>query len=383
MKKLFALMLAALLILSLVACGTGETKETQPEDDDNAAANENVITVKSGKFEYDVNDEGDYEIIDYVPSSPEVIDLLELPRETEDGREIVGVANDAFKAELSIKSVKIPDTYVYIGSYSFYDCDNLESVVMADTVASVGEYAFASCDKLASINISAAWVAISVGTFKDCVALSTLSLPEATVAVKEMAFFGCKELTTLTLSDKIESITKNAFYGCDKLTYTVADNAKYLGNTENPHLVLVSAEDLNVDLCVVNSATKVIAENAFSNCEYLDSLTLNADLKVIKNLCFENCAALEFNEYENARYLGTAENPYMVLCSVIIPSVEDLKVHGDTKIITEEAFANCPNLEDISYEKTTEEWNAIIKTDNWNHDLIIEVICHGDTAAAE
>ena len=373
MKKLFALMLAALLILALVACGNGDAKETAPQDDDEKTAQKNTLTVASGEFVYDVNEDGDYEIVDYIPKSTAIVELLELPAQSDDKRDIVGIADNAFKAELSIKAVKIPDTYTYIGDYAFYDCDNLTTVTMGNTVTTVGEYAFATCDVLTAVTVSGAWSVIEEGTFKDCVALTSITLPESVTAIESMAFFGCKELTTIGLTDKLESVTKQAFYGCDKLAYKVEGNAKYLGTAENPYLVLVSAIDLNVDLCTVNAGTKIIANEAFANCEYLDTVALNGALKVISNACFTGCEALEYTEYENGYYLGNEENPYMVLCSLIIPSVEDFKLHADTVIITAEAFENCHNLEDISYGKTEEDWNKIIKTENWNHDLIIEV----------
>ncbi len=377
MKKILALMLAALLIFCMFACSDRDTTEIDEEEE---VGNENSITVKSGKFVYESNADGDYEIVEYIPASVDVIDLLELPTATEDGREIIGIADEAFKANLTIKAVKIPETYVNIGNYAFYGCENLVSVTMTDSVKTIGAYCFAECGKLSGVTLSKSVTKIDEGTFKNCASLATLALSNKTEQICDGAFFGCKKLAALELTENLKKITKNAFYGCDALTYTVDGNAKYLGNAENPYLVLVSALDLNIEECTVNEATVVVADNAFANCIYLESLTLGAKVKNITNAAISNCEALELNEYENALYLGTAENPYMVLVSVINVSHENLKLHADTAIITAGAFEHCLKLKAISYEKSTEDWNNIIKAESWAHKLNITVVCHGDDA---
>lgn len=379
MKKILALMLATLMILCLAACAKTDEKETGDEDKLNVEQNE--ISVKSGKFLYDTNDEGDYEIVKYVPSGVSTVDLLELPKTTSDGRDIVGIADEAFKAVLTIKAVSIPDTYTYIGSFAFYDCDGLESITLPGSVSEIGKYCFAECDKLSSVTLSSSLATISEGTFKNCVSLIAISLPESTVEICDSAFFGCKALTDVTIQKTIKSVTKNAFYNCDSLNYTISENAKYLGNENNPYLVLVSALDLNIEECKVNKNTTVIADNAFANCKYLEKLELGAKVSRINNSVIAGCESLEINEYDNARYLGTAENPYAVMISVINLSHESLKLHADTRIITAEAFENCIKLEAISYDNTTAAWKKIIKTEDWNHGINILVVCNGDNKA--
>ena len=373
MKKILALILAALLIFCMVACGQSEEDQT---NDDNADEINNEISVKSGKFVYEANKDGDYEITDYIPAGVAVIDSLDLPKETDDGRDIVGIASEAFKANLTIKAVNIPDTYTYIGDFAFYDCDNLERVTMTASVTSLGKFSFAECDKLASIKLSSSIEKISEGTFKNCVSITSLSVPKLTTEICDSAFYGCKTLNILTLPAGLAKITKNAFYGCDELKYTVDGNAKYLATAGNSHFALISALNLNIKECTVNKDTVLVADNAFANCKYLEKLTLGAAVTYISNSAFTGCESLEFNEFENARYIGDAKNPYAVIVSVINLSHETLKLHKDTRIITAEAFNNCFKLEAISYDKTASDWDSIIKTENWNHEINIEVICN-------
>jgi hypothetical protein len=62
---------------------------------------------------------------------------------------------------------------------------------------------------------------------------------------------------------------------------------------------------------------------------------------------FDGCVKLEYNEWENARYLGNKTNPYIVLTSAINENITECNVHDGTKIILNAAFENCNNLENI------------------------------------
>ena len=376
MKKILALAMAALMIFCLFACAK-EKEESGEEENTSLVGETNVIKGAdgTGTFECDQNDDGDYVIKKYSPASVSLVDL-ELPSTTSEGYDIVGIAPDAFKAKNSIKSVKIPDTYVTIGKYAFYDCDGLTTVTMANSVTTIGEGAFQNCDKLATVTMSTAITTVETRAFANCIALTAADLSTSVVSIQEAAFIGCSALTSVTISDKVEFVERNAFNDCTSLTYTEFDNAKYLGNTANPHLVLARVND-NAKACVINAATKVVATNAFSDSKYLETVTVTStsaeatvlNLKFIDAECFNNTPALKYNEYENAYYLGTETNPYAILISVIIPSASNLTVHPDTAIITESAFANCASLTDINYTSKTEaDWQKITKIGEWKHD---------------
>ncbi len=371
MKKLLALILAAMLIFCMVACSNEKTEEN-PDGETDALVKEDVVETELGKYECDVNEDGDYEIVKFTPASVKIVDIV-LPKQTADGRDIVGVGDNAFKAQNSIKSVTIPETYVYISEYAFYDCDSLESVTMSDSVESIAEHAFQACDLLASVTFSKGLTTVKGYAFANCVKLTAADLSTAVTYVGDGAFLGCSELKTVTLSEKVTTVYRSSFQSCDNIEYKVENGGKYLGTADAPYAVLIGAENLNIEACTVNNATKVVANGAFSNCPYLKTVTLGDAVTVINGTCFENSPALNYTEYENARYLGTATNPHMVIMSVIVPSVDGVHLHGDTKIITDTAFANCVNLRDIKYPKTEADWNNIIKTELWDVDKTIVV----------
>ena len=377
MKRIFltvlAIALATALLLCTVACSSDKT-----EDDKDAAvvapnANENVYVGESGSFEYELNEEGKCEIIKYSPSSVTIVDI-KLP-ETIDGRDIVGVSADAFKAENSIKSVTIPASYTYVDDYAFFDCDSLEKVTFeGESIITIGTGAFEGCEKLSSINLPKSVVTVEPFAFKDCSSITSIDLSGSVQTIGEGAFFGCSALKNLTLSNDVSSVVKSAFTDCTALNYATYDNALYLGNESNPYLVLVSAANLNITKCVVNDATKVIAAKAFAGCGYLTSLMLGDSVNIISARCFEGCEELEYNESENGRYLGTDENPYMVLMGLVVPSAEDFTLNVATKIICDVAFDNCASLADIHFAGTPDEWKAIVKTDTWHNGRTVRIV---------
>lgn len=388
MKKILALLLAALLIFCMVACSNQEEEST--DEDEDVIAEDVSTTLDAGTFSYGANEDGDYEITGFVPAKLDLVDIT-LPKTTEDGRDLVGIAADAFKTKLTIKSVTVPETYMYIDDYAFYGCDNLEKVTMTNSVTVIGVGAFQNCAKLSEIVMSKMVSTISADTFNGCAALKSVDLSGNTLNIESGAFFGCSELTAVTLSDNVQYVSTYAFTNADKIAYTVENGAKYLGNSNNAHLVLVAPENLNIETCTVNDDTKVIADRAFAYCSYLETVTLGKNVTYIDGTCFENDPAYDglfedgvkipevnitYTELDSGLYLGTADNPYMVLISVDKPAaVEDFKIATGVKVITDTAFAECINLEDISYHGSAANWESIIKSADWNHDMSIEVHC--------
>lgn len=378
MKKFFPIILAIILVLCMASCSSKQSEEQTDAENVVGGANENVSQGETGSFEYQLNEEGKCEIVKYTPNSVKIVDVT-LPEKL-DGRDVVGVANSAFKAENSIRTIKIPASYTYIGSYAFYDCDALTSVeILGENLTDIGESAFQGCDLLASVKLPASVESVGNFAFKDCIAITELDLGTSLVSVGEGAFFGCKALKTIKLADTVKDINKNAFIGCEAIEYTEEDSALYLGNDANKYLVLVRAINLDVESCTVNAATKVIADNAFQNCDLLKTVTLGDAVTEISASCFDGCTALAYNESENGNYLGSASNPYMVLMNLVVPSVEDFTLNAAAKIICDEAFTNCLELADIHFAGTPDEWNAILRIENWNNGRMVRIVFADET----
>lgn len=80
----------------------------------------------------------------------------------------------------------------------------------------------------------------------------------------------------------------------------------------------------------------VIGDFAFSSCKYLTDIVLPNHLTYVSTYSF--CVSTIEKEYNNCIYVGTKENPYMILCDVADENLNTYEIHPDTKIIAAYAF---------------------------------------------
>ena len=122
MKKILSLTIA---ILMLVACLSACSGKGTIKDDNTGAFKEDVVLMYEN-FYYGTNVDGTYEITGIRLITNDHVDI-EIPA-TIEGREVTGIAADAFKSINTIESVEIPEGILYIGDYAFYGCTALESI---------------------------------------------------------------------------------------------------------------------------------------------------------------------------------------------------------------------------------------------------------------
>jgi len=175
-----------------------------------------------------------------------------------------------------------------------------KEVIIEETVKEIGSFAFSYSNYLEQVVIS-----------------------EGVTSISRDAFAECSNLKNITISDSVTNIDYYAFNGCEKLEYNVYDNAKYLGNKNNPYLFLISSLNFDIDECLVNKDTKHIASGAFEKCAGLTSLTFedNCQLLSIGSSSFYGCSNLKYVEIPNKVVsIGNSAFGFCVnLESIIIP----------------------------------------------------------------
>lgn len=164
--------------------------------------------------------------------------------------------------------------------------------------------------------------------------------------IKNKVFYEYYNLENIEIPNSIIKIGEDNFITCGKLIYNIYDNARYLGNEENPHLVLVESIHDSITSCKINENTKIILDNAFAYCDILKNITIPNSVISIGDYAFKNCSMLTLNIFENGRYLGNEDNLYLVFVG-LINTFSMVIIHENTKFIMDNAFSKCLYMESV------------------------------------
>ena len=155
--------------------------------------------------------------------------------------------------------------------------------------------------------------------------------------IAQEAFLWESSLTSITIPDSITKIGRNAL-GYSNFSYNEYENGLYLGNSHNPYLVLVKVKDPSATSFTCHEDTKIIYSNAFESCTKLRNLTLADGLVSLAEDTFIYSESLRYKTYNDALYIGSADNPYLVLVKATDSCTSLSGMHSKTKFIFYYAF---------------------------------------------
>ncbi|MBE6603573.1 MAG: leucine-rich repeat domain-containing protein [Clostridia bacterium] len=231
MKKIFAILLALLLVCSFVACSD---EEVEKEDGTNLTVTDTEHHYNAGgtyndRFVYEIINGNQVAIVgfesDYTPHDVVIPATIE-------NCPVVEISDAAFYHCSQLKTITVPITVTKIGKMAFAGCVQLTAVKYVDNTASsirtIDEYAFAYCESLSSITLPDTLTVLGEGAFFQCKALPSIDIPavvrdaggnvqSGVVTISDMAFMGCESLTTVTGGEGVETIGNYAFRGCAEL----------------------------------------------------------------------------------------------------------------------------------------------------------------------
>lgn len=235
MKKLIALLLTFVMLLSLAACGKDDT----PKDDDEGKKKE--TTSQGGDKDDDNTQSGDDDKKDPVisdeitvenlmnyPESPEEDffcedlgdgvwmlsqylgddEIVVIP-ETVNGKNVEVIGSHVFGVGSSVKAVKLPDSVYKLDGCVFGHNENLEVVVFGDGMREIDRIVEPQCP------------------FMNCINLREVVLNDGLELIGGLAFGMCNSLMSIEIPASVTEIGNAAFYAAPEGFTIIGEAGSY------------------------------------------------------------------------------------------------------------------------------------------------------------
>ena len=344
---------------------------------------ENYLTIKDGVVVNCLNTATNIEIPSDVTgiggsafSDCDRLETLVIP----DG--VTSIGEYAFYSCNSLKSVVIGSNVTTIGNYAFCFCNKLVSVIIPDSVTSMGEHAFYDCNSLKSVSLGSGLTTISPSAFQKCSSLESIVIPNSVVSIGNKAFEECSSLTSITLGNSLNEIGHYAFRGASLIkSIVIPDSVTSIGNgvfggwssLESITLPFVGmsasstsyayslfgyvfggdefsggvktiqqySNESNASFYIPHKLQTVtitggnLGFGAFSNCNYLTSITLPNSVTSIGACAFKGCSSLTSLDIPNG-VISIGQSAFAD-CS----SLTGITLPNNLTSIGANAFANC------------------------------------------
>ena len=324
---------------------------------------------------------------------------------------VTSIGDDAFESCHSLTNIEIPNSVTSIGSGAFDGCRSLASVTIPNSVSNIDSKAFYYCASLTNITVGGNnpnYVDIDGNLYtKDGKTLmqyavgktaKQFTIPSGVSWIDSYSFSGCISLINIEIPDSVTSIGDSAFFNCLSLTNISVDenNANYVDidgnlyeiNNDGVSLTLIQyaigKKDTNFS---VPYAVTSIGSYAFAFCSSLTSVTIGNSVTSIGDQAFYSCDKLASIEIPNSvTSIGSlAFAECYSLTNIVIPdsvtsigsrafydciSLTSVMIGNGVKTIGHVVF-HSNILENIQFNGTVDEWNAIIKSSpSWISDII-------------
>ncbi len=242
---------------------------------------------------------------------------------------------NAFKSNLEITSVKMPESVKTIGDYAFSGCDNLQEVEFSSSLQVIGDYAFEKCTYLSEIKLPSSVTQIGMGVFSGCTDLTSLDFGNSKIISIPVSFVnGCERLVEVSIPNTVNTIGLGAFantglttIGNSQYITSIEDNAFSGSNLKDfkfgKNLTKIgSAAFANTSLSRVTipNTIKTLNAETFKNCSALAEIILPSSIANIGESAFENCTSLHsITIPHSVTSIGTNAFLNSGIVSIVIP----------------------------------------------------------------
>ena len=218
MKKIFAILLAAIMTFAFTGCskkddsdidvnntGAPETESSQPnaentekpEEPTKAPAHEAELTLESlmarepspeEYFSVTKDISGGAYILDYTGDESVVV----FPEKIE-SLTSASIDGYVFSNSKTLEGIRFADSMIYIGDFVCSECEALKYVVIGENVETIGMATFHGCINLEKVVFGSKLKSIGKSAFGVCPKLKEIEIPESVTSIDELAFSGAPD----------------------------------------------------------------------------------------------------------------------------------------------------------------------------------------------
>ncbi|MBO5214815.1 MAG: leucine-rich repeat domain-containing protein [Clostridia bacterium] len=258
--------------------------------------------------------------------------------------QVTGYTGDSDKVRIAATYQGKPVTAINSYAFQEYFDKKITAVYIPNSVTTIGGGAFSGCAKLEKVSLGSSITSIGASAFADCSELTDIVLPNTVTSIGAGAFANCSNLTSVSIPDSVTSFGDIVFMNCEKFQFNVYEGLNYVGNSNNPYLVLTdipSAIQFNSSFNLHND-TKVFASNLFSGCGEITTLDLPDSLIAIPDCTFMQCQELKTITIPSS--VKSVGNFAFSQCSAL----ESIYVPDSVTSVGTQVFEHCENLKTVT-----------------------------------
>ena len=255
--------------------------------------------------------------------------------------------------------------------YRYYIPDSIEEVTLT-SCTSIPEGAFKNCKNLKSVTIPKDVERIYESAFAGCTNLETLyfNAADCTYVDENIGVYGSSNGVHIIFGDDVQRIPRDIVspytnkitlgQNIKEISAYVFDDTQYYKNESNWENGMLYIDNWLIDVkedysgeYKIKEGTIGIANNAFSNCKSVSSISIPDSVIYIGEGAFCDCTNLSCVIIPNnvTTIPSNAFDGCTNLNYVIIPQ--------SITNISDSAFNNCYKIEWVAYTGNEEQWNAI------------------------
>ena len=230
-----------------------------------------------------------------------------------------------------------------VGSYFFYDCNNLQNLILPNSSTLIEANAFDSRSKLLSVIIGDKVKTIGFSAFENCTNLLTIVIPNSVTSVGNYAFNGCTSLSNVIFADGENSIYlgyntysskagKGLFADCPLETLYIGRNLSY-DSGYSPF-----KNQTKLTSVTIGDNVTSLPDHLLYKCSGLTNITIPNSVTSIGNYAFYGCSGLTSIEIPNS--VTSIGNDAFYGCS----GLTSVTIPNSVISIGEYAFNNCYRL---------------------------------------